>query len=175
MKLHVADRYPTFFWSKVEPFLGEVVHALGLTAEGAVARRPLQPYLVRRAPAASPAPASGTVPARRCAAVLDHADMAVEAGEPLPAFGREAERMDRLAEERFDLRPEERWIAVRHIRGRFIAQHLLTPISANSWNNAFSFRGYSGSPSCPIRSAARTRPLPYRSPCNRRRWVPGSA
>ena len=30
----VADRYPTFFWSKVEPFLGEAVHALGLTAEG---------------------------------------------------------------------------------------------------------------------------------------------
>jgi hypothetical protein len=30
----VADRYPAFFWSKVEPFLGEAVHALGLTAEG---------------------------------------------------------------------------------------------------------------------------------------------
>ena len=30
----VADRYPLFFWSKVEPFLGEAVHALGLTAEG---------------------------------------------------------------------------------------------------------------------------------------------
>lgn len=30
----VADRYPSFFWSKVEPFLGEAVHALGMTAEG---------------------------------------------------------------------------------------------------------------------------------------------
>jgi hypothetical protein len=30
----VADRYPAFFWSKVEPFLGEAVHALNLTAEG---------------------------------------------------------------------------------------------------------------------------------------------
>jgi hypothetical protein len=30
----VADHYPLFFWSKVEPFLGEAVHALGLTAEG---------------------------------------------------------------------------------------------------------------------------------------------
>ncbi|MBX9947150.1 MAG: metal-dependent phosphohydrolase [Reyranella sp.] len=30
----VADRYPGFFWSKVEPFLGEAVYALGLTAEG---------------------------------------------------------------------------------------------------------------------------------------------
>ena len=30
----VADSYPPFFWSKVEPFLGEAVHALGLTAEG---------------------------------------------------------------------------------------------------------------------------------------------
>jgi len=30
----VADHYPPFFWSKVEPFLGEAVHALGLTAEG---------------------------------------------------------------------------------------------------------------------------------------------
>jgi hypothetical protein len=30
----VADRYPAFFWSKVEPFLGEAVHALGLTSEG---------------------------------------------------------------------------------------------------------------------------------------------
>ncbi|MCW5733671.1 MAG: hypothetical protein KIS73_06080 [Enhydrobacter sp.] len=30
----VADQYPAFFWSKVEPFLGEAVHALGLTAEG---------------------------------------------------------------------------------------------------------------------------------------------
>ncbi len=30
----VADRYPAFFWSKVEPFLGEAVHALGMTAEG---------------------------------------------------------------------------------------------------------------------------------------------
>lgn len=30
----VADHYPQFFWSKVEPFLGEAVHALGLTAEG---------------------------------------------------------------------------------------------------------------------------------------------
>ena len=30
----VADHYPPFFWSKVEPFLGEAVHALSLTAEG---------------------------------------------------------------------------------------------------------------------------------------------
>jgi len=30
----VADHYPPFFWSKVEPFLGDAVHALGLTAEG---------------------------------------------------------------------------------------------------------------------------------------------
>lgn len=30
----VADHYPMFFWSKVEPFLGEAVHALGMTAEG---------------------------------------------------------------------------------------------------------------------------------------------
>jgi hypothetical protein len=30
----VTDRYPAFFWSKVEPFLGEAVHALGMTAEG---------------------------------------------------------------------------------------------------------------------------------------------
>jgi hypothetical protein len=32
----VADRYPPFFWSKVEPFLGGAVHALSLTAEGRV-------------------------------------------------------------------------------------------------------------------------------------------
>ncbi len=30
----VADHYPMFFWSKVEPFLGEAVHDLGMTAEG---------------------------------------------------------------------------------------------------------------------------------------------
>ena len=30
----VADLYPRFFWSKVEPFLGEAVHALNMTAEG---------------------------------------------------------------------------------------------------------------------------------------------
>lgn len=30
----VADHYPQFFWSKVEPFLGEAVHALNMTAEG---------------------------------------------------------------------------------------------------------------------------------------------
>jgi hypothetical protein len=30
----VADHYPAFFWAKVEPFLGEAIHALGLTAEG---------------------------------------------------------------------------------------------------------------------------------------------
>lgn len=30
----VADFYPAFFWSKVEPYLGEAVHALGMTAEG---------------------------------------------------------------------------------------------------------------------------------------------
>jgi hypothetical protein len=30
----VADHYPRFFWSKVEPFLGEAVHALGMTVEG---------------------------------------------------------------------------------------------------------------------------------------------
>jgi hypothetical protein len=30
----VADHYPRFFWSKVEPFLGEAVHALNMTAEG---------------------------------------------------------------------------------------------------------------------------------------------
>ena len=30
----VADHYPAFFWTKVEPFLGEAVHALGMTAEG---------------------------------------------------------------------------------------------------------------------------------------------
>lgn len=29
-----ADHYPQFFWSKVEPFLGEAVHALNMTAEG---------------------------------------------------------------------------------------------------------------------------------------------
>ena len=30
----VADLYPRFFWSKVEPFLGEAVDALNMTAEG---------------------------------------------------------------------------------------------------------------------------------------------
>jgi hypothetical protein len=30
----VADHYPAFFWSKVEPYLGAAVHALGMTAEG---------------------------------------------------------------------------------------------------------------------------------------------
>jgi hypothetical protein len=30
----VADHYPRFFWSKVEPFLGEAVDALNMTAEG---------------------------------------------------------------------------------------------------------------------------------------------
>lgn len=30
----LADHYPAFFWSKVEPFLGDAVHALGMTAEG---------------------------------------------------------------------------------------------------------------------------------------------
>ena len=30
----VADHYPRFFWSKVEPFLGDAVHALGMTVEG---------------------------------------------------------------------------------------------------------------------------------------------
>jgi hypothetical protein len=30
----VADHYPRFFWSKVEPFLGEAVNALNMTAEG---------------------------------------------------------------------------------------------------------------------------------------------
>ena len=30
----VADHYPAFFWSKVEPFIGAAVHALGMTAEG---------------------------------------------------------------------------------------------------------------------------------------------
>ena len=30
----VADHYPRFFWSKVEPFLGAAVHALNMTAEG---------------------------------------------------------------------------------------------------------------------------------------------
>jgi hypothetical protein len=30
----VADHYPRFFWSKVEPFLGDAVHALNMTAEG---------------------------------------------------------------------------------------------------------------------------------------------
>jgi hypothetical protein len=30
----VADHYPRFFWSKVEPFLGEAVQALNMTAEG---------------------------------------------------------------------------------------------------------------------------------------------
>ena len=30
----VADHYPAFFWSKVEPFLGDAIHALGMTAEG---------------------------------------------------------------------------------------------------------------------------------------------
>ena len=29
-----ADHYPQFFWSKVEPFLGEAIHALNMTAEG---------------------------------------------------------------------------------------------------------------------------------------------
>jgi len=30
----VADHYPRFFWSKVEPFLGDAVNALNMTAEG---------------------------------------------------------------------------------------------------------------------------------------------
>jgi hypothetical protein len=30
----MADHYPQFFWSKVEPFLDEAVHALNMTAEG---------------------------------------------------------------------------------------------------------------------------------------------
>ena len=30
----VADHYPHFFWSKVEPFLGEAVDALNMTSEG---------------------------------------------------------------------------------------------------------------------------------------------
>jgi hypothetical protein len=30
----LADRYPRFFWSKVEPFLPAAVHALRMTAEG---------------------------------------------------------------------------------------------------------------------------------------------
>lgn len=30
----VADSYPGFFWSKVEPFLGKSVHHLGMTSEG---------------------------------------------------------------------------------------------------------------------------------------------
>lgn len=30
----VADHYPRFFWSKVEPFLGDAVQALNMTAEG---------------------------------------------------------------------------------------------------------------------------------------------
>jgi hypothetical protein len=30
----VADKYPAFFWSKVEPFLGDAVHALNMTTEG---------------------------------------------------------------------------------------------------------------------------------------------
>jgi hypothetical protein len=30
----VTDHYPRFFWSKVEPFLGEAVEALNMTAEG---------------------------------------------------------------------------------------------------------------------------------------------
>ncbi|HKU99556.1 MAG TPA: metal-dependent phosphohydrolase [Vineibacter sp.] len=30
----VADHYPRFFWSKVEPFLGDAVHALSMTVEG---------------------------------------------------------------------------------------------------------------------------------------------
>ena len=30
----VADRYPAFFWSKVEPFLGDAIHALNMTVEG---------------------------------------------------------------------------------------------------------------------------------------------
>lgn len=30
----VADFYPTFFWSKVEPFLGPAINALNMTAEG---------------------------------------------------------------------------------------------------------------------------------------------
>ena len=30
----LADRYPRFFWSKVEPFLPTAVHALRMTAEG---------------------------------------------------------------------------------------------------------------------------------------------
>jgi hypothetical protein len=30
----VADHYPAFFWSKVEPFIGAAVHALGMTGEG---------------------------------------------------------------------------------------------------------------------------------------------
>src|SRR6516225_7108246 len=53
--------------------------------------------------------------------MLDHADMAVEAGEPLPALGRQTKRVDRLAQERFDLRPEEHRVVVRHIGGRLVA------------------------------------------------------
>jgi len=30
----VADRYPAFFWSKVEPYLGAAIDALNMTAEG---------------------------------------------------------------------------------------------------------------------------------------------
>ncbi len=30
----MADHYPRFFWAKVEPFLGDAVHALNMTAEG---------------------------------------------------------------------------------------------------------------------------------------------
>jgi hypothetical protein len=30
----LAERYPTFFWSKVEPFIGDAIRALDLTVEG---------------------------------------------------------------------------------------------------------------------------------------------
>jgi hypothetical protein len=30
----VADKYPRFFWSKVEPYLGDAEHALGMTVDG---------------------------------------------------------------------------------------------------------------------------------------------
>ncbi len=63
----VADRYPMFFWSKVEPFLGEAVHALGLTAEGRQWLASLYSHVCviehgRRSvgPAPSPAPDAGS-------------------------------------------------------------------------------------------------------------------
>ncbi len=133
-----------------------------------------------RARAAAPAPTSATVRARNGAPpVLDHADMAVQAGEPLPSFGRD--RPERVEPPRRGAaRPSGReggGIAVRHVGERFIAQH---PIDADlgelGRNSAFQLPGdRSGRWRCPVRSTgADLRTLAHRSPCDRRRRAPGS-